>query len=222
MIRLAQALALYREQGWSGLHRRVVRLVWSRQKYLVYRKSLCQVILPVDPPGIQFRVATCEDLPWLCGQMTRLGNHAEEILSQQFHRGDMTVIGVSVHTPRELVFSLWLSRKDFGLTLLRDGAEAEDVSIRRVWVRPTRRGMGLAAKGLTFAEYVAKEAGISQLWSFVLENNVPSRRLHEKIGFEDFGRIRFVKILWKRFARTRTVNHRHWTVKELPDGIVKL
>jgi GNAT superfamily N-acetyltransferase len=222
VIRLAQALTLYREKGWSGLYRRVVRLVWWRHKYLVYRKSLCQVILPVDLPGIQFRVATSEDIPWLCGQMTQLGNRAEKILSQQFQRGDMTVIGVSEDEPQELVFSLWLSQEDFGLKLLNDGVGVEDVSIRRVWVRPTHRRMGLARQGLSFAEYVTKEAGISQLWSFVQENNVPSRKLHEKREFEDFGRIRFVKILWKRFARTRTNKQRKWTVCELPKGIVKL
>ena len=204
------------------MRRRVVRSVWSCQKYVVYRKDLDTGYQPVRPQGVRFRLASMEDLSWMCDQMDHLGDHAEPILLQQLQETDMTVVGLTEEGPPELVFSLWLSHGDFGLRLLNKHTGAADVSIRRVWVPPARRQMGIATQGFLFAQHVAKEAGICRFWSFVDEDNIASRRLHQKRGYQDFGRIRFVKRFRKRYAKSRLVGQHGWSVCVLPDGIVKL
>ena len=216
------AWALYREQGWPGVFRRALHSLWSRKKYIVYRKDLCTADQPSRLPGVRFRLAGIQDIPWMCDQRDDLGDKAEPILRQQFQGTDMTAIGVTEGNRPELVFSVWLSHEDYGLSLLEDNVGSEDVSIRRVWVGVSRRNMGLATQGLAFAEHAARKEGIPLFWSFVLENNVPSRRLHEKMRYADFARIELVKQFRGRYTRFRTIEQDQWHVRALPNGIVKL
>lgn len=158
----------------------------------------------------------------MCDQRDDLGDNAEQIISPQFNEADMTAIGVTEVNRPELVFSVWLSHEDYGLSLIDDHVGSKDVSIRRVWVGAALRNMGLATQGLAFAEHAARKEGIPRFWSFVLENNVPSRRLHEKMRYADFARIELVKQFRGRYARFRTVEQNQWCVRVLPNGIVKL
>jgi len=222
MTLAAKAIALYREEGWPGLRRRVSRSVWNCQKYVVYRKDLVKVDRASHLNGVEFRLATDEDIPWICAQMDHLKEHADGIVRAQFLGSDLTVIGVTAGNPPELVFSVWLSREDFGLKLLGDLVGKHHLSVRRVWVRPTRRRSGLAAQGFISTEQLAMGVGISHLWSFVTEDNIASRGLHEKMGYEDVGRIRSIKRFRRRYVKCRTMGQRRWKVQALPEGMVRI
>lgn len=214
--------ALYQEQGWPGVCLRAVHSLWSRKKYIVYRKDICTADHPSLLPGVRFRLAGIHDLSWMCDQRDDLGDKAEPILRQQFIGKDMTAIGVKEGNQPELIFSTWISHEDYCLILLDDYIGNGDASLRRVWVRPTQRRTGLAKQGFSFVEYAAKEAGIPRLWSFALQDNVASINLHEKMGYRVCGHIHLIKRLQKRYVKIFTVWQRRCSVRMLPEGVVRL
>jgi ribosomal protein S18 acetylase RimI-like enzyme len=58
----------------------------------------------------------------------------------------------------------------------------EDLQVGDIWTDMERRGLGLATYGLERAVEVAGDRP-RKLWYIVEENNVPSIRLVEKVGF---------------------------------------
>jgi ribosomal protein S18 acetylase RimI-like enzyme len=210
------------ETAWPGVRRRLKRSVWECQKYIVYRKSSDEVRCESSSGNVHFRLATIDDLPWIVEQMAHLGDTAEKVLREQFDGRDMTVIAKSTTARPELVCMMGISHEDYGLRLLGDEVGPDDVSFRRLWVRPTWRRRGLAERCMQFSGEAARNEGAPQLWSFVLENNTASCLLHRKLHYDDFGRIRLINRLGSRIAKTQTVAKERWTVAELPDRIVKL
>jgi RimJ/RimL family protein N-acetyltransferase len=158
----------------------------------------------------------------MCDQRDDLGDNAEQIISPQFNEADITAIGMTEDNQAELVFSVWISHEDYFLSLLDTYVGEADASLRRVWVRPVRRRSGLATMGLSFAEYAAKEVGIPRLWSLIVHDNMASRRLHEKMGYQLCGRIQLIKLFYKRYVKIHTVWQRVSSRRMLPKGVVRL
>lgn len=207
---LRKAWLLYREQGGlKNIYRRLRRSLWySFSNDIVYRKTLGDVNFLDDHPGVIFRRASTADIHWISENMPHLGDKAEALLNQQFSGKDMTIIGVSKEQSSKLIFIVWLSRSDFGMTLLGEQVEDFDASLRRYWVPESHRRLGLAFHGGCFVEQIAWRAGIKNLWSFVLKDNLASRRLHEKLGYENLGSIRLLARFGKRYAVTRIQGER--------------
>ena len=76
------------------------------------------------------------------------------------------------------------------------------------WTDPDYRGQRLCAKLLLHMIHVLADNGITHMYGTVLRDNVPSRRMVERIGFRPMGVARV-----QRYA-CRLINHSAW----LPDA----
>jgi len=213
---------LFRELGIQGCFKHLHRFVGSTlNDNVVYRKPLKETKLFEEHSEVLFRVASPDDIAWISQNMPHLGNKAETILRDQFHGKDMTIIGISKREPKLLVFTIWLSQSDFGMNLLQKHVETGDMSLRRRWVPESHRRFGLATHGEHFAEQVARQPGVKNLWVFVMTDNIPSRKLHEKLGYQEFGGIQLVTRWGKRYARIKTKEEPRWRCVRIPDTISK-
>jgi len=158
--------------------------------------------MPAEYENVVFREAHAGELDWLTDQLVHMGRRRQELLERQFGPGDATVIGV---TPdgSEVIFHVWLSRESLAFDLLGPHVGPKDVSTRRLWVSPAHRRRGIASKGLRFVDCVAAEKSYESICAFVEERNVPSRGLHEGLGYEDYGRIVLRSRFGRKFARVR-------------------
>ena len=149
--------------------------------------------------------------------MPQMKGHAAELLREQFEEdGDLTIIGTPPGQTGRVLFAVWLSHGDFALTLLGDHIGPGDVSSRRVWVPESHRRLGVATRGFVFMHHAARQAGIPRIWGFVREENVASLRLHERHGYDVFGRIRLIMRFGRRFAKVRLGDARRWRVLRIP------
>ncbi len=215
--RLANAVALWRSEGLRAVWRRIMRSVWVTRRYVVVVKPIDEAPVPEASPDVAFRLASPEDVEWISRDMPQMKGNAAELLWQQFAReDDLTVVGTPPDNPDRIVFALWLSHDDFALTLLGDHWAPDDVSSRRAWVPESHRRQGLATRGFAFVQRAAREAGIPRIWGFIREENVASRKLHERLGYTDGGRIRLKTRLGRRFAEVRLSQERRWRTVPVP------
>ena len=149
--------------------------------------------------------------------MPQMKGHAAELLREQFEEdGDLTIIGTPPGQTGRVLFAVWLSHGDFALTLLGDHIGPGDVSSRRGWVPESHRRLGVATRGFVFMHHAARQAGIPRIWGFVREENVASLRLHERHGYDVFGRIRLIMRFGRRFAKVRLGGETRWRTLPVP------
>ncbi len=188
-----------------ALRRRLFRL-WHTKPWVAFRLDVCDYEQPPDTPdGVIFRHAQAEELDSLARLAGHMGPSARKILARQFVcPKDVTMIGTDAETG-DLVFHVWLSHEDLGLKVLGDWVLPPAASLRRVWVAPSRRGTGIATIAFKMLLASASADGTSQVWSFVGPDNMPSLRLHDKLGFSRAGQIR----LKARFGRKHLISRCH-------------
>jgi RimJ/RimL family protein N-acetyltransferase len=214
---VGRALALLREEGLGAAWRRLMRSVWVTRRYAVVVRRMDDAPKPEESPDVTFRVVSEPDIDWIARDMPQMKGHAEELLREQFEEdGDLTVIGTPAGQEGRVVFALWLSHGDFALTLLGDHRRPGDVTSRRGWVPEDYRRQGVARQGFIFTQYAARQAGIPRIWGIIKEENVASRRLHERLGYTDVGRIRLVMRFGRRFAKIRLGEEGRWRTVPVP------
>ncbi|MGB2753735.1 MAG: GNAT family N-acetyltransferase [Phycisphaerae bacterium] len=220
---LAKAWRLLAQEGPAAVLRRVRSLAWRRWEYVVFRKVLGEEVAGALQVDVEFRVAGPEDIPWISRQIDHLTDaQAERLLKEQFQGRDITVVGVSAGAEPGLMFSAWLSHDGLDLRALGDRVGPDDVSIRRVEVPERCRRRGLATRGMRFAEQAAWKAGRRRIWSLVLTDNVASLGLHQKLGYEDRGRVRLVRWFGKCYVRTRLAGDLRWSKVRVANDVSKL
>jgi len=217
LCRLANAADLWQSGGLGGVWRRLMRSFWATKRYVVVVRAIDDAPAPEESPDVTFRLASPSDIEWMSLDMPQMKGHAAELLRQQFeHDGDLTIVGTPKDEPRRVVFAVWLSHEDFALNLLGDHRRPGDVSSRRGWVPESHRRLGVAKRGFVLMHHVARQAGIPRIWAFIPEANAASRRLYEKHGYTDFGRIRLKMRFGRRFARVRLGNEGRWQTVPVP------
>jgi GNAT superfamily N-acetyltransferase len=151
--------------------------------------------------------------------MSHLGDAAQVILKEQFvNSADLTTIGVATESA-QIVFCAWVSVDHLGLSLIDSDEQGRNASLRRVWVPEAYRCKGIASLGLEFTEQQAEASGFENMWSFVLIDNVASRQLHKKLGYEQRGDAHIVTRFGRRYARWRLGNVRQWRQMRVGDDV---
>jgi len=199
----AKTFRLLRERGVRGVLARAGGWLWHTNKNVVFRKSP-DAANPVPTfDDICFRLAEPEDCAWIAARMPHLGDKAERLTAEQFDAGGLTVLGVPADDPDTLAFTVWATPNDAGLGFLGGAADEGDLSFRRAWVPPACRRRGFAYKGMIYGAHAAAARGAATIWSFVHADNVASISMHEKLGYERFGRLDLLTRLGRRWARVR-------------------
>ncbi len=215
-------LRRYREEGVGGLWGALRTKFGGTREYIAYVKMLTPETALEEHPVATFRLAVPADIPWICDSMTHLGKQGRALLEQQFKDEDMTVIGFLKEQEHVLTYVAWLAHADVGMDLVSESVHRGDCSIRRIWVPPAYRRMEMATAGQLFGENQAASGGAMHLWSFVLTDNLASRRLHEKLGYREHGMIRLVKRLRWRYAIVQARQDNRWIRVPIPKGVTKL
>ena len=99
----------------------------------------------------------------------------------------------------------WRSRaiELIGLAGLVD-CHPEEQHIESIWVAPTHRNRGVFRTLLDGLIEIARRAGLSDLWLWVLEDNVCARSAYERLGFEWTGERQPIRPgHWRRELRLR-------------------
>jgi len=178
--------------------------VWLTKCWVAFCQDVEEFQPPAEgQPGIDFRRAEASELDSLAEMSQHMGPSARKILAEQFLcPQDITMIGTDTETGK-LVYHTWLSHECTGLKLLGDWAHRPAASLRRAWVPPALRRKGIATVGFRILLSAAAEEGVRQIWSFVLPDNIPSMRLHQRLGFRQTGNIH----LKARFGHKFLVGH---------------
>ncbi len=93
--------------------------------------------------------------------------------------------------PRSGRFSWWLLRKvRFGQWVLDQRARPGEAYVEFIGVDPKGQGMGAGAALLDTGEAMARERGLDQYVLYVAVDNEGARRLYDRFGFREKGRIR--------------------------------
>jgi ribosomal protein S18 acetylase RimI-like enzyme len=80
----------------------------------------------------------------------------------------------------------------------------EEQHIESIWVAPTHRNRGVFRSLLDDLIEIARRAGLTDLWLWVLEDNVCARRAYERLGFEWTGERQPIRPgHWRRELRLR-------------------
>jgi hypothetical protein len=198
---VAKVSAAFREYGIRGLCKRVSNSVYNAKTYGVYVVNLDEPTSQALESPWAFREASPNDIEWICKGLEHLGERGPSLISQQFDHGDITVVGTPRSELETLSYIAWLSHEDFGLSLLGNQVNTNDVSIRRVWVPPQFRRQGIGTLGQRFSEQCALSGGSKHIWSFVLVENVASSRMHESMGYRLHSHVTLAKYGNRRYAK---------------------
>lgn len=215
-------LKLLNEKGFTGLSDRILRWTWRTSPYVIVCKSLSDSKDVGHTDEVQFRTATEDDVPFITQNMSHQGDKAEKLTRQYLHGDDITIIGSLKENPGKLAFLLTMTPRDFGVSLLGDVVSLGDVGVGRIWVPPELRSSGIGAHGCLYAEYVANQKGVNNLWAFVLENNAPSRRMLMKSGYVEVGNIYLVMRFGSRFAKIKRSKDNSWWSVRVPTDVSAL
>ena len=80
----------------------------------------------------------------------------------------------------------------------------EQQHIESIWVAPTHRNRGVFRSLLDDLIEIARRAGLTDLWLWVLEDNVCARSAYERLGFEWTGERQPIRPgHWRRELRLR-------------------
>jgi ribosomal protein S18 acetylase RimI-like enzyme len=198
-----KAFRLLRERGLRGVLARMCGWLWYTKKNVIFRLSPAAADGEPTFDDVRFRLARPDDCAWIVERMGHLGDKAERLTAEQFDEGALTVLGVPADDPDKLAFTVWATPNDVGLSLLGGAASEGDLSFRRAWVPPERRRRGFAHKGMSYGACAAAARGAKTIWSFVGVENIASVRMHEKLGYERFGRLDLITRFGRRWARLR-------------------
>ena len=82
----------------------------------------------------------------------------------------------------------------------------EEQHIESIWVAPAHRHRGVFRMLLNRLIEIARRAGLTELWLWVLEDNVCALRVYERLGFEWTGERQPISPgHWRRELRLRRV-----------------
>ena len=105
---------------------------------------------------------------------------------------DPIVIGIAVRNKRNKFFVVRSDDNPCGLVGLSDWDESDKIAM--VWYilgAPTLGGRGIMTEALRqLVQMAFTELGIQALYAWIMEDNLPSRRVLEKTGFHEAGRLR--------------------------------
>ena len=208
MSLIGKAWSYYRENGLVELTHRIHR----RRRFSVYVKDVTRSVAPpADDQDITFRVAAAGQEGLVAQGLTHWGDRGEQAIGNLMRQGDLAVVGVTTAQPPKVAFVSWLSRRD-GLLLTLHGQDPPpgEVCSRRIWVPEPFRRHGYARRGLVFLDRAALQAGYQRIWAFVIRGNVASCRLHERMGYDEYGVLRLGRRFGRRFAERRLVGQRRW------------
>lgn len=211
----------YQDNGLRATFHKVYHKIWHRTRIVVYRKTITEPKNSHEYADVVFRQVKPEEIPWLSARLPQMGANAKNLLEQQFHPGDTTIIGVTTGEEPTVVFHVWISQssEDRGLQLLGDRVSGNDATTKRTWVHDNFRRQGLATRGELFTEHTAWVSGIKNIWVFIRDNNIASRKLHERLGYDMTGEIRLENRWAKHFARVKCKGDRHWEKILLPADV---
>jgi ribosomal protein S18 acetylase RimI-like enzyme len=93
--------------------------------------------------------------------------------------------------PRSGRFSWWLLRRvRFGQWVLDQRAGHGEAYVRYIGVDPAGQGRGAGTALLAEGEAMARDLGIARYVLYVASDNAGARRLYERVGFRETGRVR--------------------------------
>jgi len=78
----------------------------------------------------------------------------------------------------------WVGREIAGCIAVRALEEMAGAEIKRMYVRPAWRGIGLAQKLLEAAECLAREAGYGSMYLDTTDEMLAAARLYERNGYQ--------------------------------------
>lgn len=88
-----------------------------------------------------------------------------------------------------------------GVAGLVGGQSGEPDHVESIWVAPTHRNQGVCRSLLARVAEIAREAQSSNLWLWVLEDNLPARRTYVRSGFVWTGERKSIDQKQGRFER---------------------
>jgi len=200
------------DRGLRRPLRRRLRKLWRRQRYLAFAKSLEEAEAKADHDDVLFREAGVDDVAEIARQFReQLGPDAQAVLRDQLRLGSRGVLGLSAEDGRTIVYISWVFPRDKLLMTFLSGRVGSDQTChRRVWVPPSFRGRGLAARGLEFVECVLFTGGIRRAWAFAEAANVAARRLYRKLQYEECGWLETGTRLGRSVARAKRSGNSRW------------
>ena len=222
LTRVSNLIRLLREKGFSGLWARILKWAWQTpSQYLIVCRHIKESLKPPQTKDILFRIAQEKDLQWICRNMSHQGESAERLAKQHLYGKDITIVGALRENFEKLAFSVCLTPNDFGMNLLGDIVSPNDVGIRRGWVPPELRSLGIGTQGMQYAEYVGYKKGIKRFWGFVYENNESSLKMIKKAGYEPVGRIALITRLGRRYAKLKKNSDKKWRYIRVPFSVTR-
>jgi ribosomal protein S18 acetylase RimI-like enzyme len=88
---------------------------------------------------------------------------------------------------RRLDSAEWIVALDrgevIGIAAVVDCSPEEPHHVESIWVEPAHRGRGVLRSLVHYASRLTRECGHSELWLWVLEDNIHARRAYKRLGF---------------------------------------
>lgn len=218
MYMLEKLLRCYRQEGTKGIMRAFIRRIkflcrriWRHKEYIIFIKSLDNESGAGECSNIIFRVAEESDIPVIIQQLKDVYEDDKQ-LRYLLSNGDLAIIGLITRDGYEEIFYIsWLSCKDkLLLTLLGDPVETFSICHRRIWVPVKYRRQGLAEKGTRHTQRLAQQMGMKKIWAFVETDNTISCKMHQRLLYEIYGRLKVGSYLGFRYARFKCSNNNNW------------
>ena len=151
--------------------------------------SLCMRPLEAQPAD-QSNISVFAQTPYGMGIAKYLGNEA---VSQGY-----VFLDPETGTPAAVCWLFFCGAEEAEYTV-RGGGEAALIS--DIYVFEAYRGQRIVSQLLHYAFRVCRERGVKDLYASVRKNNEAAWRAYGRVGFEDAGERKFVRILGHNFPK---------------------
>jgi RimJ/RimL family protein N-acetyltransferase len=198
----------YKELGARIFFKSFIRLVWRKEKYLVFRKrkktdkdistlyeNKTEIIKKFKInkqkgliKNVNYKIGTKDDITLIISQFP--SHYNKENILAKLSCGDQMILGLTGYENREICCISWVSEFD---SLLEDISKIISVKhaacIKKVFVPPQFRREGIAEAIHQLLEEIAFKLGYYEIYAFVLENNEAPKKIYLRRNYKLIGKL---------------------------------